>query len=92
VQLLKRQDAIQIFREICESTPDAFVVDHVILTPESKFLLPNAEGYSLHIKIPPADTTLKIIKTVAAKHQLSVEELGGYLVIFEPTSQIVSYL
>ncbi len=55
-------------------------------------MLPNAEGYSLHIKIPPADTTLKIIKTVAAKHQLSVEELGGYLVIFEPTSQIVSYL
>jgi hypothetical protein len=86
VQFLKRQEAIQIFREICESTPDVFLIDHVILAPNSP---PKAEGYTLHLKMPPADATLEIIKTVAAKHQLSVEELGEYLIIFEPTHQVV---
>ena len=86
---MKRREAIQVLREICDFITDDSIVNCLILKPLGDFAPFAVEGYALQMKIAFSESVLEQIKSVAAKHQLKVDESDGYLVVYAPPKRLV---
>jgi hypothetical protein len=60
----------------------------VILKPQDNAYSTPAK-YELHIKIFLGGSTLKTVKAIVKKHQLTMKESNGYLVIAAPERKII---
>jgi hypothetical protein len=85
---LQRREATALFREICDCFPDDSILSSVILKNHNNAYSAPTK-YELHIKAFFGASTLKNIKAIVKKHQLTVKESNGYLIIAAPERKII---
>ncbi len=76
---LQRREAISLFREICDSISDESLISSVSLNPCVK-----TASYELRIRTVFDKSAVKAIRSIVEKHELSMDELKGCIVIYSP--------
>ena len=88
---MQRREATSLFREICDCFPDDSILSSVILKHHNNgYSAPTK--YELHIKAFLGASTLKNVKAIVKKHQLTMKESNGYLIIAAPERKIIEII
>lgn len=74
---MRRREAIQLFREICQCTPDAFI-SSISLSPNAT----SKKEFELRINMALDGKNLKNVENIVNKHGLVLKELKGALLIY----------
>ncbi len=81
---MQRREATLVFREICECTPDAFLLNSVSLNSSSNAANPEEESFELLIKALLDKSTLKRIRSIVKRHKLTMDENRDSVLIYAP--------
>lgn len=74
---MRRREAAQLFSEICECVPDAFV-NSISLMPSSR----SKEEFDLRINVTLDAQSLSNVQSVVNKHGMNLKEDKGSLLIY----------
>jgi hypothetical protein len=83
---LKRQEAIELLKEIVAATKSVNYTQ-ISLNPPSEKVQMKSEGYELHVKNHFDEADWQSLKTVIQKRGLSMQEYDGYIVIYKPRKE-----
>ncbi len=74
---MRRHEAAQLFSEICECVPEAFI-NSISLTPSNR----SKEEFDLRINVSLDAKNLTNVKSVVSKHGMILKEDKGSLLIY----------
>lgn len=74
---MRRREAAQLFSEICECIPDAFV-NSISLMPSNH----SKEEFNLRINVSLDPRSLTNVQSVVNKHGMNLKEDNGFLLIY----------
>ena len=83
---LERREAIQLFREICDTIPDMSLANCVLLKPKN---CPDAlqKLYELQIRIVLNESVLEQVRAIVSQHKLLMETAENFIVIYRPAER-----
>jgi hypothetical protein len=84
---MQRREASRLFREICESFPQSFIFDSVMLRQETGLNRSNC-SFELQIKTTLTGGALKAVESVVTRHNLEIRECAGSFFIRSRKPQI----
>ena len=81
--VVQRREAVRLFREIFECTPNASVFSGVFLLQRSEPARLRMENIELWISAPLDNTGFRNLRSIVKKRKLVLEEKRGFYVIYE---------
>jgi hypothetical protein len=75
--VMRRREAVRLFREICECIPEA-PISSALLMPERS----SKEKFELRINVALDGKSLQNVKSLVEKHRMNLEENNGSLLIY----------
>ena len=81
---MNRQEAIALLREIIEACSELIEMNYVSLNPADARIRKGVDDYELHVKWVLDERLRQCLTPILEKHQLSMKESKGSIIIYAP--------